>query len=226
MAKFRDLPLEIILDIIERALGTSKTRRVLFFHMSSFSLVCKDLNRIMAPKLFRTYKLQLRESHRTDIDRRCFLTDASLLIWNKDAFDARLEHLRKKAALVRELRIVDHGQPGTIFGKDSESDDDDEGGVENKLELAPFDPTLVPVLLETLNTLDGLVSVVFEGTDTYLPATRLPEELWHWLARIKPEKVSFDGYFAFPPSLERLPSVRFMSFLMSDEASRVLEVGP
>jgi len=224
MAKFCDLPLEILLDIIERALDTSQTRHFRFCQMNNLSLVCKYLSDIMAPKIFRTYRLRLRERCETKTkaktDRsRCFLTGTSLSTWNEVGFDARLEHLRKKANFVRELRIVDHGQPITIFELGGD-------GAEAQNRPAPFDSSLVPALLETLNTLSGVVSVALEGTQTFFPTTRLPEELWHWLSRLKPEKVSFEGFFAFPRSLERLPSVRSLSLFMSIEASRVLKVGP
>lgn len=224
MAKFCDLPLEILLDIIERALAAPQTRHSRFCQMNNLSLVCKYLNDIMAPNLFRTYRLQLRERSesrsRSKADRsRCFLTGTSLATWVKVGFDARLEHLRKKATFVRELRIVDHGEPVTIFALGGDGPKTENGP-------APFDPSLVPALLETLNTLDGVVSVALEGTETFFPTTHLPEELWHWLSRLKPEKVSFDGFFVFPRSLERLPSVRSMSLFMGDQASRVLEVRP
>jgi hypothetical protein len=223
MAKFCDLPLEILLDIIERALDTSQTRHIRYCQMNNLSLVCKYLNAIMTPKIFRTYRLRLRERCEPKADAktdrsRCFLTGTSLSTWNEAGFDARLEHLRQKANFVRELRMVDHGQPIIIFELGGD-------GAEAQNCPAPFDSGLVPALLETLNTLSGVVSVAFEGTQTFFPTTHLPEELWHWLSRIKPEKVSFDGFFSFPRSLERLPSVRSLSLMMSKEASRVLEVG-
>jgi hypothetical protein len=194
--------------------------------MNNFSLVCKYLYDIMAPKIFRTYRLRLRERCETkanaETDRsRCFLTGTPLSTWNEVGFDARLEHLRKKAMFVRELRIVDHGQPITNFEHGGDSAEE-----QNRPAPRSFDPSLVPALLETLKTLSGVASVALEGAQTFFPTTHLPEELWRWLSRLEPEKVSFDGFFAFPSSLERLPSVRSLSLMMSHEASRVLEVGP
>lgn len=118
------------------------------------------------------------------------------------------------ATFVRELRIVDHGQPvGSHI---------DVGGAD---EPAPFDSALVPPLLETLNMLDGVVSVVFEGTKLFPASVHFPGALWDWLSRLQPEKVSFDGDFVFPFSLESLPSVQSMSLLMGVEAAKVIEVG-
>src|SRR5260221_13063831 len=77
MVKFCDLPLEILLDITERATeptatGTTETetdspspspsRHHTTNH--SLSLVCRYLNGVTARKLFRTYRLQLREKDR------------------------------------------------------------------------------------------------------------------------------------------------------------------
>ena len=250
MVKFCDLPLEILLDIIERATeptttdpdsrhGPASPSRTIN-NINSLSLVCRYLNGVTARKLFRTYRLQLREkddvpdegaqtrSTRSTPTPTCFLTGRSLLELHPDGVDvrARLAHLRTKAAFVREIRIVDYGQPVCSCGdyhhlKDSEGD----AGL-GPPPPAPFDllGALVPALVETLDALDGVTSVVFESTDVFRPPVRLPDGLWQWLSRRKPGKVSFDGYFAFPDSLGWMPPVGSMSLVMNEEASRVLEV--
>ena len=226
MVKFCDLPLEILLDIVERVPGS----------ISPLSLTCRYLNRVTARRLFQTYRLQLRERRRDDSESaragpRCFLTGASLLALHPDGVDARLrlEHLRTKAAIVRELRIVDYGQPphepvhpgchrGSVAYRKAVS--------WSRGAAAPFDlAALLPALVETLDALDRITSVVFETSDRSRPPVRLPDELWQWLSRCKPGKVSFEGYFAFPDPLEWLPPVvKSMSLVMNEEASRVLKV--
>ncbi|KAH9966998.1 hypothetical protein BJV74DRAFT_284444 [Russula compacta] len=166
MTKFCDLPLEIHLDIIDWSLeppGHSRSRHR-FLQLNSLSLVCKYLHRAVAPKIFQKYRLQLREACKDPgHDPRCFLTSTSLLTWNKDGFAARLAHLREKATFVRELRIVDHGQP---VGSHT-----DVGGANKP---TPFDSTLVPALLEVLNMLNGVVSVAFEGTKLFPASVHFP----------------------------------------------------
>ena len=223
MAKFCDIPLEILLDIIEWSLESSGDRRHRFLQLNNLSLVCRYLHAATVPNIFRKYRLQLREERDVDCPGpgpTCFLTGTSLLKWNEDAFHTRLDHLREKATFVRELRIVDFGQPvgRSIFIE--WVDPEEENGP------APFDSALVPVLLGTLDTLSGVVSVVFEGTEEYPPSTNFPLGLWQWLSRLRPEKLSFDGHFVFPGSLEPFPSVRSLSLLASAEANRVIEVGP
>jgi hypothetical protein len=207
MAKFCDIPLEILLDIVERVPGS----------ISPLSLVCRYLNGVTARRLFQTYRLQLREKKDLGAVPRCFLTGRSLLVLHPDGVEShlRLGHLRKKAAFVRELRIVDYGQQWKAGGTGRP-----------RSTVPPFDlTTLIPALVETLDALDRVTSVVFETTDTSHPPARLPDELWQWLSRCKPGKVSFDGYFAFPDPLGWLPPVvRYMSLVMNEESSRVLKV--
>lgn len=243
MVKFCDLPPEILLDIVERVPGS----------ISSLSLACRYLNGVTARRLFQTYRLQLRERRKDDSAEgavrvragvgvgvpRCFLTGRSLLALHRDGVDARLrlEHLCKKAAIVRELRIVDYGQPShepdvhsgchraassaayrnAVFGRSRGA---------AAAAAAPFDITaLLPALVETLDALERITSVVFETTDRTRPPARLPDELWQWLSRCKPGKVSFEGYFAFPDPFGWLPPVvGSMSLVMNEEASRVLKV--
>jgi len=238
MVKFCDLPLEILLDIIDRATESTKDPPPSHPHgddsIRCLSLVCSYLNGVTARKLFRTYRLQLREKDSDDDSAEgaegagaptCFLTGRSLLELHPDGVEARLGHLRKKAAFVRELRIVDYGQPAVYRTGSSAAYLKERDGPPP---AAPFDlPPLVvrPALIETLDTLDRVVSVVFETTDMSRPPARLPDELWGWLSRCKPRKVSFDGYFAFPDPLGWLPPVvGSMSLVMNEEASRVLEV--
>jgi hypothetical protein len=253
MVQFCDLPLEILLDITERATEPAPTtpttkdshqtgaaqRNRTICPVRSLALVCRYLNGVAARKLFRTYRLQLREKREKESEAgrppsphhpTCFLTGRSLLELRSDGTDveARLAHLRTKAAFVREIRIVDYGQsqsewavhpPSSNAGGAHPKEEDGEDG-------APFDlrVALVSALVNTLDALDGVTSVVFESTDVFRPAVRLPDGFWQWLARRRPGKVSFDGYFAFPDSLGWLPPVGSMSLVMNEEASRILEV--
>ncbi|KAI9507062.1 hypothetical protein F5148DRAFT_1285672 [Russula earlei] len=216
MANFSDLPLEILLDIIDSSLEPDADRdhRHRFVQLSNLSLVCRFFHSITIPKIFSKYRLQLRElggGRDAGCSRsQCFLTATSLLTWCERGFHARLDHLRKRAAFVRELRIVD------LFGQPPGDDHRTRSGGEP----APFDSAL---LLETLDTLNRVVSVTFEGTKQRRPPARFPAGLWQWLARLRPESVSFDACFAFPPLLEPLPSVRSMSLLMSREATGAIE---
>ncbi|KAI0300006.1 hypothetical protein B0F90DRAFT_569163 [Multifurca ochricompacta] len=214
MAKFSDLPLETLLDIIEWSLQSCGHPYDHFLQLNNLSLVCKYFHDITAPKIFRRYRLQLREASQKlgAPDPTCFLTLSPLLTWNQVGVDARLAHLRKNAAFVRDLRIIDWGQSfGRVyFGFEPGP--------------APFDPTLMPVLLDTLFTLTGVVSVTFEATKQDHRCTQFPVELWHWLSQIKPAKLSFDGWFSFPPSLEPLHSVQSMSLWIDFEAARVIDV--
>lgn len=235
MVKLCDLPLEILLEITERATEPTKdsdSRRR--STIGNLSLVCRYLNGVAARKLFRTYRLQLREKDdselsgaRTAAGPTCFLTGLSLLELHPDGVDlrARLAHLRKKAAFVREIRIVDYGQPPAVYRAGCAHLKEGDRPPPPPAGGAPFDLALMmPTLIEALDTLDGVTSVVFESTDVFRPSVRLPDELWRWLSRRKPGKVSFDGYFAFPDSLGWLPPVGSMSLVMNEEASRVLEV--
>ncbi len=137
--------------------------------------------------------------------------------WDKNGVEARLDHFRKKAAAVRELRIIDHGPQMWCH---PESGGEDEPAV-------PFDSTLVPGLMQILKP--PRPSTIFSPSFSKVPkhsprSTQLPEELWRWMARVRPE-VFFDGYLAFRRSLGCLPSVRFMSIFAGNECPRILEVG-
>ena len=136
--------------------------------------------------------------------------------WHQDGIADRLEHIRKNAAVVRELRIVDYGQPMYCSAYLKEGDRPPD----------PFDLTPALALIEALDIFDRVISVVFEPTNMFHLLARLPDELWMWLSRCKPGKVSFDAYFAFPDSLEWSPQapVGSMYLVMNEEASRVLEV--
>ena len=214
MAKLPDLPLETLLEIIECSLQSWGHPYDRFLQLNSLSLVCKYFHDITAPIIFRKYKLQLREAPR-DLgapDPTCFLTDTSLLTWNEVGVRARLAHLRKNAVFVREIRLVDWGQSlGRVcLGA--------EPGPE------PFDPAIIPILLDTLDALTDVTSVVFEATKQFLRRTQFPVELWQWLSRVRPKNVSFDGSFAFPSAMEPLPPIRSMSIRASVEVARVVEV--
>ncbi|KAH9058150.1 hypothetical protein EDB87DRAFT_1627782 [Lactarius vividus] len=211
MAKLPDLPLETLLDIIDWSLHSWGHPYDRFLQLNNLSLVCRYFHDITAPIIFRKYRLQLREAPRKlgAPDPTCFLTGTSLLTWNQVGVRARLAHLRKNAVFVRELRIVDWGQS---LGKVCL-------GVEAG--PGPFDPAL---LLDTLDALYDVTSVVFEATKQFHGSTHLPVELWHWLSRVNPANVSFDGSFAFPPALGPLPSVRSLSLRASGDMARVVEV--
>jgi hypothetical protein len=214
MAKLPDLPLETLLEIIELSLQSWSHPYDRFLQLNSLSLVCRYFHDITAPIIFRKYRLQLREAPRKlgASDPTCFLAGTSLLSWNEVGIRARLAHLRKNAVFVRELRLVDWGQclGRVCLGA--------EPGPE------PFDPTFIPILLDTLDALTDVTSVVFEATKQFLKCTHLPVELWHWLARVHPKNVAFDGSFVFPSALDPLPSVRSMSICASVEVARVVEV--
>jgi hypothetical protein len=224
MAKFSDLSPEILHEIIECSLLESCGHRTpRFSHLNNLSLVCKFLHDLTAPRIFRKYRLQVREArgeHRPD--PTCFVTGASLLTWNGRAFCERLAHLREKAALVRELVLVDYGQPQPLEALSAPP-----SGLEPESgRPAPFDFSLVlPVFIGTLDMLSGVVSVAFEGPKLPLPPSHFSEEMWGWLSRLEPERSSFDGNFAFPSSLAPLPSVRFMSLPWSVETAKVIQVG-
>jgi len=232
MIKFCDLPLEILLDIVDRAAESTSTTKDPRAHDSirCLSLVCRYLNGVTARKLFRTYRLQLREKEDLDSDSgarvpTCFLTGRSLLELHRDGVEARLGHLRTKAAFVRELRIVDYGRPAgsAVYYRTGSAAYLKEG--DRPFDLSSPLVVVLPALVETLDTLDRVTSVVFETTDVSRPPARLPDELWRWLSRCRPGKVSFDGYFAFPDPLGWLPPVvGSMSLVMNEEASRVLQV--
>ncbi|KAH9023812.1 hypothetical protein EDB84DRAFT_1508130 [Lactarius hengduanensis] len=210
MAKLPDLPLETLLDIIDWSLQSWGHPYDRFLQLNSLSLVCRYFHDITAPIIFRKYRLQLREAPRKlgAPDPTCFLTGTSLLTWNQVGVRARLAHLRENAVFVRELRIVDWGQS---LGKVCL-------GVEPG--PAPFDPAL---LLDTLDALSDVTSVVFEATKQFHRSTHFPVELWYWLSRVNPANVTFDGSFTFPSALGPLPSVRSMSLRASGEAARVVE---
>ncbi len=214
MAKLPDLPLETLLDIIKWSLQSWGHPYDRFLQLNNLSLVSRYFHDVTAPIIFRNYRLQLREAPRKlgAPDPTCFLTSTSLLTWNQVGVRARLAHLRKNAVFVRELRIVDWGQS---LGKVCL-------GVESG--PAPFDPTFMSTLLETLDALTDVTSVVFEATKQFHKCTHFPVELWHWLSRANYASVSFDGSFAFPSALEPLPSVLSMSLRASGEAARVIEV--
>ena len=233
MIKFCDLPLEILLDIVDRAAESTTTKDPpsrAHDSIRCLSLVCRYLNGVTARKLFRTYRLQLREKEDLDSDSgarvpTCFLTGRSLLEWHRDGVEARLGHLRTKAAFVRELRIVDYGRPAgsAVYYRTGSAAYLKEG--DRPFDLSSPLVVVLPALVETLDTLDRVTSVVFETTDVSRPPARLPDELWRWLSRCRPGKVSFDGYFAFPDPLGWLPPVvGSMSLVMNEEASRVLQV--
>ncbi|KAH8978854.1 hypothetical protein EDB92DRAFT_1852666, partial [Lactarius akahatsu] len=211
MAKLPDLPLETLLDIIDWFLQSWGHPYDRYLQLNSLSLVCRYFHDITAPIIFRKYRLRLREAPRKlgAPDPTCFLTGTSLLTWNQVGVRARLAHLRKNAVFVRELRIVDWGQSlGKVcFGVEPGP--------------APFDPAL---LLDTLDALSDVTSVVFEATKQFHRSTHFPVELWHWLSRVNPANVTFDGSFAFPSALGPLPSIRSMSLRASCEAARVIEV--
>jgi hypothetical protein len=215
MAKLSGLPLETFLDIVQWSLQSWGHPYDRFLQLNNLSLVCRYFHDVTAPIIFRNYMLQLREAPRKlgAPDPTCFLTGTSLLTWNEVGIHARLAHLRKNAVFVRELRIVDWGQS---LGKVSL-------GVEPG--PAPFDSTFMPVLLDTLDALTDVTSVVFEATKQFHKCTHFPVELWHWLSRVNIASVSFDGSFAFPSALDPLPSIRSMSLRANGEAARVVEVG-
>lgn len=216
MAKLPNFPLETLLEIIEWSLQSWGHSYDRFLQLNNLSLVSRYFHNVTLPIIFRNYRLQLREAPRTigGADPTCFLTNTSLLTWNEVGIHARLAHLRKNAVHIRELRIIDWGQSlGKVFL-----------GAEPGPE--PFDdPEFMPLLLDTLDALTGVTSVVFEATKQFHRVTPFPIELWHWLSRrVYPMNVSFDGLFAFPSRLVPLPSVRSMSLRASGEAARAVQV--
>jgi len=211
MAKLSDLPVETLLDIIDCSLQSWDHSYDRILQLNNLSLVCRYFHDVTAPITFRNYRLQLRESPGKlgAPDPTCFLTGTSLLTWNEVGFRARLAHLRKNAIFVRELRIIDWGQSlGRVC-------------LGHEPAPASFDPTFMSVLLDTLDALTEVTSVVFEATKQ--KCTQFPVELWHWLSHVKPTRVSFEGSFAFPSPLRPLPSVQLISICASAEASRVIQ---
>ncbi|KAF8264540.1 hypothetical protein EI94DRAFT_1805702 [Lactarius quietus] len=213
MAKLPDLPLETLLEIIEWSLQSWGHPYDRFLQLNNLSLVCRHFHDVTAPIIFRKYKLQLREAPRKlgGPDPTCFLTGTSLLTWNEVGVRARLAHLRKNSVFVRELRLVDWGQSLGRVCLGAEPGP------------APFDPAFMPLLFETLDALTDVTSVVFEATKQFHRCTYFPIELWHWLSRVNPAHVSFDGVFAFPSVLEPSHFVRSMSIRASVETARVVE---
>ncbi|TFY59019.1 hypothetical protein EVG20_g7945 [Dentipellis fragilis] len=193
MAYLLDLSTEVLLHIIantEEDKYESRKRLI-----SRLSLVCKRFNTVCGHLIFRSYKLILRS-----YSGRCLFSGESLDHWKSDAIRARLCHLKSKAAFVRKLRIVDYK---AHFPRDDESE-----------EALPVE--FAPELLETLTTLHGLVSVIFEGGEGGEPSP-FPAALWDWVASVKPNELGFKLALTFPDNLQPISGIEELHMYGFDE---------
>ncbi|KAI0263596.1 hypothetical protein BC834DRAFT_303868 [Gloeopeniophorella convolvens] len=213
MAKFSDLPVETIREIITWSLELWRHPYDRRSQLKVLMLVCRHLGNITRPIAFRKYTLRLRDAPRGLVDHdvlRVFtMSLLDLDIWDSRLIHARLAHLRECSSYVRELRIIDWGKPvgEDDFGPDS------------------FDSSIMPMLLGTLNYLSGITRVSFEtARGPSFNCTPFPIELWHWLSHIKPKEVIFNGHFSFPKDIGPLPSVKSLTVRLHTDSRGVVNV--
>ncbi|KAA1475535.1 hypothetical protein DENSPDRAFT_853052 [Dentipellis sp. KUC8613] len=199
MARILDLSTEVLLMIIKDVEDEGSRQRKAA--VSRLSLVCKRLNDVCGHILFRSYPLVLRKKVRNS-------ANSPLELWNVKVIRSRLRHLRSKAPFVRVLRLIDD-----VY-RSSTSDGPQ----------VSFPPEFVPKLLESLKTLERVVSVEFYGSYAE-ESVPFAAALWDWLATVRPTTLAFEGIFTFPKDLQQIDGVEELTMKPYKEGtSHVVEL--